>query len=267
MEPEATLLTADKPIPGQKWCLLSFVSPEDILKNKDVYMFNEFLKDFEFEFKSKNLEQYLAKNVLDFNTQLESKAVEFEKLDLSGCADLCRNSKLQVDTFLNNLHDFTKKNKNDLNEDKLKESFDTFKENNERKLESDFYVLNKFRTSVRGLKIRGVFEYPEECETFARKLSKEDNVHNILMGEVGKWIPWDPNVNHIKDQEYADDQLNTLMKMKQKNEEERAAFFRDKNLQRPEKPKFSVYKDDESPPENTMFDSGDLALERKMRKL
>ena len=87
------------------------------------------------------------------------------------------------------------------------------------------------------------------------------------MGEVGKWIPWDPNVNHIKDQEYGDDQLNTLMKMKQKNEEERAAFFRDKNLQRPEKPKFSVYKDDESPSENTMFDSGDLALERKMRKL
>jgi hypothetical protein len=37
MEPEVTLLTSDKEIPGQKYTLLSFVSPETVLKNKDVY--------------------------------------------------------------------------------------------------------------------------------------------------------------------------------------------------------------------------------------
>jgi hemolysin activation/secretion protein len=81
MEPEATLLTSDKEIPGQKYTLLSFVSPETVLKNKDVYYFNQFLKSYEFEFKTKSIEEFLAKTVININSNLETKAVEFEKLD------------------------------------------------------------------------------------------------------------------------------------------------------------------------------------------
>ena len=147
MDPETILLTPDKEIPGQKWTLLSFVSPEEILTNKDRYFFEEFLKNYEFELKSKTLEGFLAKNVLTINEHLESKAVEFEKTDLSGCADLCRNSKIKVDSVLKEYQEFIKKNTRELNESKLKDSFDTFVEKNKKKLESDFYVLNKFQTS------------------------------------------------------------------------------------------------------------------------
>ena len=264
MDPERVLLTADKEIPGQKWALLSFVSPEEVLKNKDRFFFEEFVKNYDFEFKTKNLEGFLASNILKINDHLETKAVEFEKIDLSGSAELCRNSKIRVDTILNELQDFLKKSAKELNENKLKDAYDTFVETNSKRLESEFYVLNNFQTSTRGLKIRGVFEYREEAATYASKLIKDDPVHNILIGEIGKWIPWDPNVNEIADQEYADEQLNSLMKKKRENEEQKAAFFRDKNVQRPDKVRFSVSREENETVSN-LFNSGDLALERKMK--
>ena len=37
------LLEEDKPIAGQKFVCVSFVSPEKIIKNKELYYFQEFL--------------------------------------------------------------------------------------------------------------------------------------------------------------------------------------------------------------------------------
>ena len=49
------LLTEDKPIAGQKFCCISFVSPEKLLKNKEVFLFSEFVKQWG---TNKPLEQY-----------------------------------------------------------------------------------------------------------------------------------------------------------------------------------------------------------------
>jgi hypothetical protein len=40
-------LEADKEIPGQHYVALSFISPNKILKNKEIFLFTEFLKDYE----------------------------------------------------------------------------------------------------------------------------------------------------------------------------------------------------------------------------
>ena len=34
-------LTVDKPIPGQNYACLSFVSPEKIIKNKEIYIWDK----------------------------------------------------------------------------------------------------------------------------------------------------------------------------------------------------------------------------------
>ena len=41
------LLEEDKPLSGQKFACISFVSPENILKHKKHFYFEEFLKDFD----------------------------------------------------------------------------------------------------------------------------------------------------------------------------------------------------------------------------
>ena len=43
------LLDEDKAIAGQKFVCLSFISPEKILKDKQRFFFQEFLKNYDFE--------------------------------------------------------------------------------------------------------------------------------------------------------------------------------------------------------------------------
>ena len=42
------LLDEDKPIAEQKFVCLSFISPEKIIKDKNVFLFENFLKQYEF---------------------------------------------------------------------------------------------------------------------------------------------------------------------------------------------------------------------------
>ena len=42
------LLDEDKPVAGQKFTCISFVSPDNILKKKDLFFFEEFLKHWDY---------------------------------------------------------------------------------------------------------------------------------------------------------------------------------------------------------------------------
>ena len=45
-EKKEVYLEADKEVPGQHYVCLSFLSPQKILKNKDLFFFGQFLKDY-----------------------------------------------------------------------------------------------------------------------------------------------------------------------------------------------------------------------------
>ena len=67
------VLNEDKPIAGQKYVCLSFVSPEDILKDKHLFYFEKFLKHFDFK---KSLDKYTQfLNFLSYKYNLD-----FQKL-------------------------------------------------------------------------------------------------------------------------------------------------------------------------------------------
>jgi len=50
------ILETDKPIAGQNFVCMSFVSPEKILKAKEIFFFEEFLKNWDF---NKSMEKFL----------------------------------------------------------------------------------------------------------------------------------------------------------------------------------------------------------------
>ena len=75
-----------------------------------------------------------------------------------------------------------------------------------------FNEKNSGLTSVRGLKIRGVYDTLREAQVRAKVLQRQDKNHNVFVGQVGYWLPWHPDVNKIQDQEYLNEDLNTLMK-------------------------------------------------------
>lgn len=66
--------------------------------------------------------------------------------------------------------------------------------------------------TLRGLKVRGVYETQGEAKERCEELQAKDPGFHVFVGEVGKWLPWDPDPNSTKDQVYQEKELNDLMK-------------------------------------------------------
>jgi hypothetical protein len=226
-EPREDFLEEDPEIPGQKFALLSFLSPEKVLADKNMFMFNKFVGQYEFASRTKNLEAWLMKTVGDINAKLDKESDQFLQKDMSGAAEICRQSKIRVDTMMDEFQTFVKTNERELRESGLKTAFDDFMYANKTKLEDEFFAKNEFRTTVRGMKVRGVYGSQAEAIARSKKLQRTDPLHNIFVGEVGKWLPWDPEPSDVQEQEYAEEQLNTLMKKYKENEEQREQFQRE----------------------------------------
>jgi hypothetical protein len=193
------LLEEDKPIAGQKFVCMSFISPENILKQKEIFFFEEFLKKWEF---NKSMEKFLQFiNFVAFKYNMS-----FEDLD-------------------KDLKDFVKEEKDNLTKSNLADDYKTFLDNFEPELQKQFDIQNEFQTSTRGLKVRGVFPSEEEAELRCKLLRELDPNHDILVGPVGMWMPWDPEAYKTGRVEYMEEELNQLMKEKQKNESNAKAAF------------------------------------------
>ena len=72
--------------------------------------------------------------------------------------------------------------------------------------------------SVRGIKIRGVYGNEQEARLKAADLQKKDQLHNIYVAPVGKWLPWDDDPSKAQDEEYAEGELNRIMKGLKENQ-------------------------------------------------
>jgi hypothetical protein len=226
-------LDEDPEIASQKYVLLSFISPEKILQTKDKFFFERFIKDYEIQYKLKTLEQFLGSTVLQFNRKLDEASDNLLKGGAdSALIDSIRAERIQVDGVMEQFQEFVRTNKKEISRVSIDEDYKDFLFRHESKLEEEFFEKNDSQTTMRGLKVRGVYGTTKEAEVRAKKLVRNDPVHNILVGEVGKWLPWDPSPNSIQEQEYAEDQLNQLMKSYKQNEENVDNFYKDKGVKR-----------------------------------
>lgn len=74
--------------------------------------------------------------------------------------------------------------------------------------------------TVCGIKIRGVYATEEEARKRADYLVKTDPYHNIYVGNVGKWLPFEDNPEKAKDSNYMNSELNKLMKAYNQQQDE-----------------------------------------------
>jgi hypothetical protein len=186
------LLEEDKPIAGQKFTCISFVSPEKIIKQKEIFYFEEFLKKW------------------DFNKSME-KFVQFLNF-------ISYKYHISFDDVSNDFKDFVKEEKDNLIGSSLEDDYKTFLDNNEEELDKLFGMEHNFQTSTRGIKIRGVYPTMEEAEIRCKILREVDPNHDVFVGPVGLWMPWDPEAYKTGRVEYMEEELNQLMHEKQKNE-------------------------------------------------
>lgn len=186
------LCDEDPPIAGQKFACMSFVSPEKILKKREVYLFNQFIKNWEF---SKSMERY------------------FEFIHF-----IAYKHNIKVDILINDFNDFVKEENDKLKASGIEDDYKNFLDKQEDKLNEQFNREHAFQTSVRGLKIRGVYNTQGEAEEKCKKLREGDPSHDIYVGPVGVWIPWDPDAYKTGRVEHMEEELNALHSEKVKNE-------------------------------------------------
>lgn len=235
-ESKEVYLEADKEIPGQHYAALSFLSPNNVLKNKDIFLFSKFLEDYEIQYKIKSTESFVMSQVAALQTTLSkiqdqivaltTRTEPLTATDLSGVSEaVSENRKTLTADAVKALEVHVKANMVDYKESAIQEAYDTFLYKHKKRLEDEFFAANSFRTTVQGLKIRGVYDTYAEALNRAKTLQKLDPSFNVFVGQVGFWLPWDPEPHTVADQEYADDQLNQLMKKYKENEATRDELY------------------------------------------
>ena len=85
----------------------------------------------------------------------------------------------------------------DVNFEQFKSKLEDFRFRDEDKVGEVFDKQNNFRTSVRGVKVRGVFDTKREADVRASVLQRMDPLFDVFVGQIGFWCPWDPNPQKI----------------------------------------------------------------------
>jgi hypothetical protein len=188
------LCDEDPPIAGQKFACLSFVSPDKILKKRETYLFNKFVEQWDM---NKSMTKFF-----DFIHFLSYKY------------------NLNVENVIKDYNEFIKEEEPRLkNLSSVEDDYSTFLDKNEDRLNTEFNKEHSFQTSVRGFKIRGSYASQEEAEMQCKKLRERDPNHDIFVGPVGVWVPWDPDAYKTGRVEFLEEELNQLHKEKLANEE------------------------------------------------
>ncbi len=219
-------LDEDADLRGQKYVCISFVSPEDVIKNKEAFMFSK----------------YLAKFSADMNELLGN--IESRFSDQQDISDMVTLIKQRYDCVFSGSKEGDNKG--------LEDDYNFFKSTETDALENDYLKLNNFQTSVRGIKVRGSYETEAEARARAEAITKFDPNFNVYVAQVGRWCPWSPNPSDIADCEYAEEQLNTLMKNYKNSQEARNNVYDARTRELVEKAQKAntnvrVIEDDEEP--------------------
>tara|TARA_B000000475_G_scaffold144074_1_gene115952 strand:- start:1355 stop:2047 length:693 start_codon:yes stop_codon:yes gene_type:complete len=190
-ESKIDYLDEDEPLRNQNYVCISFLNPEDVLKNKESYYFSKFIE----------------KCSKDISNLLDNLIIKYP------------DDKNIIDGIKDN-HKYL------FNSDDMNDQLTFFKNTNSDSLEKDFHNENNFKTSVRGIKVRGVYDTIEQAKTRCENLKKKDSYFNIYVAQVGCWLPYESHIaTNVDNQEYSETELNTLMKHYKENKDNKDIVF------------------------------------------
>ena len=178
-------------IPSQKWGCYSFISPDDIIKKKELFMFEQFVKQWEY---TKTITMYS-----DFMHYLAFKY------------------KLNMDTLLEDFKEFVISEETTLKKNGVFDDFASFMDTNDDVLNKKYQADNNFQTSVRGFVNIGSFGTEEEAKKYSMDIRSQFPQHDVLVGQNFVWVPLNPDMYKTGNIEYMEEELNELHHEKVKN--------------------------------------------------
>jgi hypothetical protein len=199
-------LEEDSEIPTQRYGIVSFLSPEKVIKQKNDFFNEKFIQWLEYDWKISGMERFM-----DF---------------------LSKKYSLKVDELMKDMQEFAKVHNADIKKTDIMEQYQVFLLKNEKELETEFTEKVEFRTNVRGVKIRRVFANLEEAQMYCKVLQRKFPRDNLYLGKVGCWLPWDPSEHVMPEVEYAEKELNELMRKYKENEVNKDIFFEERKAEK-----------------------------------
>lgn len=186
------LLKEDPVITSQQYGCYSFVSPEKMIKQKEIFLFENFVKQWDF-----------TKSVTTYSDFLQFISAKYS---------------LNMENILNDFKEFVTEEENVLKSQNVTGDFATFLDKNEDRLMEKFQKEHGFQTCVRGFINRGNFSSVEEAEMHAKQIRERDPNHDIFVGRNFVWTPLDPDAYKTGRIEFMEEELNQLHHEKLKNE-------------------------------------------------
>jgi len=199
-------LDEDPEVPTQKYCIVSFISPEKVIADKNRFFFGEFVKFMDYDWKVKGLEHLMA--------------------------FLSKKYSLKIDDLLKDAEEFGKVRDKEIRETDLEEQWQVFLLKHEKETQEKYDQSVEFRTNVRGVKVRRSFATVEEAQVMAKVFQRKYPKDNLYIGKVGAWLPWDPSEHLMPEVESAEKELNELMRRYKENEANKDIFFAEQRAEK-----------------------------------
>jgi hypothetical protein len=192
-------LDEDAEIPTQRYAIISFLSPEKIIKQKQEFFYERFLEFMDMDWKVAGLESFMV--------------------------FLAKKYSLKTEDLMGDMQEFKKVHEVEMKKTDVHEKYQVFLLKHEKDLETEFTEKHEFQTNVRGVKIRRIFGNLEEAQMFSKILQRKFPRDNLYLGKVGCWLPWDPSEHIMPEVEYAEQELNEMMRKYKENEVNKDIFF------------------------------------------
>ncbi len=192
-------LDEDPEIPTQKYCIVSFLSPEKVIQDKSRFFFEKFIGFMNYDWKVKGLEHFMA--------------------------FLSKKYNLKIDDLLGDAQEFAKVRDQEIRETDVEEQYQVFLLKHEKELQEEYDNKVEFRSNIRGVKVRRCFATVEEAQVMAKVFQRKYPKDNLYIGKVGAWLPWEPSEHLMPEVEYAEKELNELMRRYKENEANKEIFF------------------------------------------
>jgi hypothetical protein len=194
------VLSVDKPLAGQLFGVFQFLSPEKIIKDKERFFFDAFIRQWD-----------LNHSLVKFEAFIQFVAFKYH---------------LSAESLIHDLEEFVEEEKAEwVKTASCENDYKTFLDREETRLQAEYTKKHKFQTNVRGVKNSGNFPSQEEAEFRARLLRSQGADNDVCVGPVGTWLTWDPEAYKTGRVEYLEEELNQLMHEKEKNEAQAKAEF------------------------------------------
>jgi hypothetical protein len=192
-------LDEDPELPNQRYCIVSFLSPEKVIAQKNDFYFKKFIQWMDYDWKVKGVEHFVAY--------------------------LSKKYSINIDDVMKDFREFEKTHKEDIKKTDVPEQYQVFLLKHEKELQEMYDREHNFQCNIRGVKVRRAFPSYEEAQLWCKVLQRKYPKDNLMIGRMGCWLPWEPSEHLMENVEYANTQLNEIMRKYKENEANRELFF------------------------------------------